>query len=312
VKVLWLSGDIHSPSFVQKDNNLYIVSGRFGTSDELFNKNAKDLITVEKISYINRQGTLIQINSDHTANIQIINQVQKTAGYDSNYIQWRATEIDEFSLLQNQPELISEKLDKILYGAILQKKLFDYEKIVVDNFNYQVSLGWVMIDRLFSDKTNFNVACNDIAAWLQSNIAAVKSSVSTVLVGLDFGGAIVASDLSIRLGIENICLPSKGPVASWTNKEHIDGATEKFGQYLKHKSEIIIIADVVATGRSLRTMIDKLKAIGNPDASFYCVALICDVRQEKKRKFNPVINSVWHLLWKFSPPGFFPKISCPL
>jgi hypothetical protein len=130
VKVLWLSGDIHSPSFVQKDNNLYIVSGRFGTSDELFNKNAKDLITVEKISYINRQGTLIQINSDHTANIQIINQVQKTAGYDSNYIQWRATEIDEFSLLQNQPELISEKLDKILYGAILQKNCLTMKKLL--------------------------------------------------------------------------------------------------------------------------------------------------------------------------------------
>lgn len=284
LKVVWLAGDIHNPSFMENENNLYVVSGRFGTASEIYEKDSDEKILVGAISYVNRQANLIQVGDDHQVEIYNVSQFQKSHRFNPHEIKWAASPITSPYSLLYQPELISRQLDKTLCRAIIDRKLFDLEKIVVDKSQKQVSWGWVAVDRLFSDMASLSMICTETVSWLTEKDPALPESEDTIFIGLDFWGSIVVSNLSILTGVKNICIPSKGGLDVWTTRELLNGASEKFTKLLRGKKKLIMVADVVATGKTLTRFIDKLRPLCEKEVELSCIALICDIHHEGRKE----------------------------
>lgn len=285
LKVVWLAGDIHNPSFLENENNLYVVSGRFGTASELYEKNSDDKILVGTVSYVNRQANLIQVGDDHHVDIYNISQFQKTHGFNPHEIEWSSSLLPGPHSLLYQPALISGQLDRTLHRAIIDRKLFDLDKTVVDEKQKQVSWGWVAVDRLFSDMASLSMICTETVNWLldKDRYPDLLESEETIFIGLDFWGSIVVSNLSILTGVKNICIPSKGGLDVWTTRELLQGASEKFARQLNGKKRLIMVADVVATGKTLMRFIEKLRPLCEKEIELSCISLICDIHHEARK-----------------------------
>jgi hypoxanthine-guanine phosphoribosyltransferase len=276
IKVLWLFGDTHQPAQMQMSTNIYVMSGRFGTTTKSVTP-----------SVIPRHAQIIHYKHNNEADIAILNHQPSVHTDESQDGVWKFSESDSHKLPMFQPELIfdgdseTHEFEKTIIQNIVSRDLYSFGRFVINQD--EVSLGWVSINQLLNQRDILAPLIKYSKEWiLQKRIYTDK----LLIIGVNFWGAIIASNLSTMLGCKNICCASRGDSQHHTINLLL--TNEKCCELLKATDSILIISDVVASGRTIHKIhsLFQKNCSGTPMPKFSSISVISDIRQEKKMNLN--------------------------
>ena len=124
---------------------------------------------------------------------------------------------------------------------------------------------------------------NQSRDWLKSKITP-DSFQNTILIGIDFWGAIIASQISVVTGLRNYLVGSRGDKKFYSLQEILDN--ENSDLKIEDIKNVVFITDVVSSGRTLENMHNKLvelfKSKNININSCYAISVISDRRQKKR------------------------------
>jgi orotate phosphoribosyltransferase len=276
INVLWLFGDTHQPAQMAMENNLYVMSGRFGTS-----------VKAMPSTIIPRHAQIIHYKHSNDVEISVLNYLPKSHKDASQDGTWKFADSDSHKLPMFQPELIvghdSEihEFENMIIQKIISRDLYTFGRYVINS--EEVSLGWVSINLLLNQRDILTPIIKNSKEWIiQKRIY----SEHLLIIGVDFWGTIIASNLSIMLSSNIICCASRGDLQHHTINLLLTDS--KCSEILEKYDSILIITDVVATGRT----IDKIHSLFEKNCSgkslpkFSAITVISDIRQEKKVNLN--------------------------
>lgn len=264
-KALWLAGDVHAPSNTLLSEQIYIVTGRLGGS------------TGSDDSQIARQAKLVIVGRGSEP-IEVIEAelVRITHQSHPHCTEWTATPrkigapIPDHTTVPMKPQSrppsnsaveyadgrAVDALDAVLESevrrTIQQERLYQLGRFVT--CTGAVSLSWVSIGPLLNLHRRNIVA--KMAAWIAPKLS---TSERVVLVGVDCWGAVLASNLSVLLGIPSFC------VAARARGEH-SAHEEKLGFVAKEilKADVIVcVIDVIATGHTIEYLHQGNRSAGD-------------------------------------------------
>jgi hypothetical protein len=177
-------------------------------------------------------------------------------------------------------ELIDVSLQDELMRTIRDSRLYHFARF--DTSKESCSLSWVSIGPLLNEGDILYSTINAMVGWLRTKIDFEKdeSFESSLLIGLDCWGAVIASQVSVQLGVPNLCVAERGGGEHYVAAETLVG--EVFEPIRKAKN-IILISDVVATGLSLKRVYAKI-CEGAPEArecQWLALSIICDDKQQR-------------------------------
>jgi hypothetical protein len=274
-QILWLFGDTHQPAQLIKNNHLFVMSGRIGTKVEDPCSNV--------YSIIDRQAKIIQYRSDNSITIRTLSY-SSTLHTDNDQLgTWSLGNAIEYKYKIDTAELIDQKIEKDIEKKIQDKKLYKFGRFVI-NDGEDVSLGWISINNLLTDSNLILLdIVNQSRDWLVAKIQKEKFS-NTLIIGIDFWGAIIASQISAVTGLRNYIVGSRGDKKFYSLQEILESETSELK--IDEIKNIVFITDVVSSGRTLENTHNKvveLFKIKNIDIeNCYAISVISDRRQKKK------------------------------
>lgn len=283
-KILYLFGDTHQSDKDERMNELLVMTGRIGTKiyDSSSDPHAQ-------LSFINREAKIIHYKSDNSVNLYPYYYHQETHQENESKGFWSPSEPIPVHYKIDRAETIHSKNDKMFEEKIIeyikQNELYEFGRFPVayeNNTEEKVSLGWVSINSLLSDR---NKILPEIALsskdWLYQKIEDKGQRSQLLFVGIDFWGSIIASQLSILTGNNNLCVPSRGEDGEYSITEIIN-----HGEDIENDlAYIVIITDVVSSGFTLSKMYKKIKNIiekKNKAVKYIAISVISDRKQKKK------------------------------
>lgn len=274
--ILWLFGDTHQGAQNVHNNQLFVMSGRIGTK-------VVDPIHKE-YSIISRQATVIDFDSDTTTKVRTIEY--KPAGYidDDQRGEWKLLEAEPYEYRIDTAELIDNVIQDDLIKVIKKGNLYKFGRFVINN-GEEISLGWVSINSLLTD-TSISILPDIVRksrGWIESKLGSDKKQ-STLIIGIDFWGAIIASQLSVATGMRNYIVGSRGNKNNYSLQEVLESSEPELR--IEEIKNIIFITDVVSSGRTIESIYIKLKEKYSDKGlninSYMAIAVISDRRQKKK------------------------------
>lgn len=184
------------------------------------------------------------------------------------------------ALLGEQIELIEASLQDELMRTIREERLYHFNRF--DTSKESISLSWVSIGPLLNEGDLLSSTINAMVGWLRRKIdfEQDENADSTLLIGLDCWGAVIASQVSVQLGVPNLCVAERGGGEHYVPSETLAG--EVF-QLIRKAKNIVLISDVVATGLSFTRIYSKI-CEGAPEARGYqwlALSIICDDKQQR-------------------------------
>lgn len=111
---------------------------------------------------------------------------------------------------------------------------------------------------------------------------------NSIFIGIDFWGAIFASQSSIIHNIENYCIATKSRSEHNILFEKPDFLCEKLYNKKEHLKSIVIFTDVISTGNTVISIQNKIKTclgLGN-SINWLAVSIISDIQQARKVELN--------------------------
>lgn len=284
--ILYLFGDIHKPDIEEVKNELLVMSGRIGT--KVSNNDG------EKESVISREATLIKYDATNHVSVQKFNYLQEDHDGDENTGYWKSLNPDEYEFTVIRAETIkmvdpSEEGEEVEYvedkilNSIARNKLYKIGKFQYENNGERkISMGWVSINKLLSkDSILLLDIVNQSKEWIYNKISEHENiSKNTLLVGIDFWGSIISSQLSIKTGCKNLCKANKGSDEHYSLFEIFN---EKDAKTISQETEnVILITDIVASGSTLNSVYSKIcKYLSKQDVNFYAISVLSDRYQDK-------------------------------
>ncbi len=251
------------------------MSGRIGTKVE--NPSSPSY------SVIDRQAQIIQYNSDNTTTIRTLRYASKQHIDNDQQGEWTLGNPINYSYKIDTAELINQETEKKIEDKIKEKKLYNFGRFIINN-GADVSLGWISINRLLTDSTVIlPELVNQSRDWVMSKIGKDKFS-NTLIIGIDFWGAIIASQLSANTGIRNYIVGSRGDKKFYSLEEVLESDTSAVR--IDEIKNIVYITDVISSGRTLDNTHKKIVGLFNSrniKIEFcYAISVISDRRQKKK------------------------------
>lgn len=315
-RMLWLSGDIHSPFQVELSSLQYFVStGRFGT--RVPNSNDFDQRDVSSIS---RQARYIDIGLGMEPTVTTFHYRSRGHQDNPHFGDWeskvssfrhsgKSTTIDgldtrrkeaDLSLAEAQvavapsnandirPSLTVEAITSNASPGSIGDRLIDlmqndslYSTGRFQTHKNEVSLAWVSIGPLLNYPKIIESVVGEMSTWIQAKCREYSCSAhDVVLLGLDCWGAVLASQVSIITGSHNYCIAARGRGQYSTNHELV---TTTVASAVKTATVVVMIADVVATGSTLRWVYDEIRSQNgvNKQQRWIASAIVCDPIQER-------------------------------
>jgi orotate phosphoribosyltransferase-like protein len=107
----------------------------------------------------------------------------------------------------------------------------------------------------------------------------------TLLVGIDYWGSIIAAHLSILTCLQNLPIPSRNDRNHYSKAELLEHNKDLFE---KKYSNIVIIIDVINTGKTVLKIIEDLREVLKLDkkCKFHCISVISDKMQKKEMSLS--------------------------
>lgn len=284
-KTIWLFGDIHRSEAYSINNNCYFYTGKFGG-------------IYDDDSQLRKQARIISFNdSTDIINYFIFNYEMPGHVKQPFYGQWECLsdsleihtgrnivkeDMAKEEIKNPKLQLISRDLENEILNCIQQQQLYFLGRFKTSSENNYV-LSWVSIAPLLNTKKILKSLINYMGIWLQNqlNIEQIWNTDDSIIIGLDSCGAILASQLSVRLGIMNFCIVSRADGKYHTQHEFI---RNEMIDVINSKKNIIIISDVISTGVSIKKIYDRISSqVKSPsDKKWYALSIIHDPTQKDK------------------------------
>lgn len=280
-QTLWLFGDTHESGKRHDQKQLFVMSGRIGTKLSI-DTSPKDQ------TQLKRQARVISYSENNQVTVHTFEFTQNNHEENLHLGHWTPTQKLPIDYKIDSAEVIPGKnspLEVSIIKIIKQKKLYRFDRFPVGED--QVSLGWVSVNKLLSDRNGILegilLASRE---WISSKIGKTKDAnwSDILLIGLDFWGSILSSQLSIMTGARNYCKASKGSDNFYSNRELFDNKIPS--EFLLGIKHIVLITDVVSSGDSIQGVADKIRnQLEQPSKSemkWHAISVISDRHQSKK------------------------------
>jgi len=280
--ILWLFGDTHQGAQNIYNNQLFVMSGRIGTKVVDPVKNEYDS------SILSRQANVIEYNSDATTQVRTIEFKPTGHRDDDQRGEWKLMEAEPYEFRTDTAELIDKEIQESLIRVIKKGRLYKFGRFVINN-GEDISLGWVSINSLLTDSSIaiLPYIVKQSRSWIESKIGSDKNQ-STLLIGIDFWGAIIASQLSVATGMRNFIIGSRGDKKNYSLQEVFESSEPELK--IEGIKNIIFITDVVSSGRTVESiykkLIEKYTDKGLNIDNYITIAVISDRKQTKKADFG--------------------------
>jgi len=274
--VLWLFGDTHQGAQNIHNNQLFVMSGRIGMKVVDPAKN--------EYSILSRQANVIEFDSDTSTQVRTIEFKPTGHKDDDQRGEWKLMEAESYEFKTDTAQLIDESIQEDLIKVIKKGKLYKFGRFVINN-GEDISLGWISMNSLLTDSSIAILPgiVRQSRAWIETKIGADKNQ-STLLIGIDFWGAIIASQLSVATGMKNFIVGSRGDKKNYSLQEVLESSEPEFK--IEEIKNIIFLTDVVSSGRTIETihkkLIEKYADKGLNIDNYIAIAVISDRRQKKK------------------------------
>ncbi len=274
--VLWLFGDTHQGAQNIHNNQLFVMSGRIGMK----------VVDPAKKEYsiLSRQANVIAFDSDTSTQVRTIEFKPTGHQDDDQRGEWKLMDAEPYEFRIDTAELIDESIQEDLIKVIKKGKLYKFGRFVINN-GEDISLGWVSMNSLLTDSSI--AILPDIVrqsrGWIETKIGTDKNQ-STLLIGIDFWGAIIASQLSVATGMRNFIVGSRGDKKNYSLQEVLESSEPELK--IEEIKNIIFLTDVVSSGRTIESihkkLIEKYTDKGLSIDNYIAIAVISDRRQKKK------------------------------
>ncbi|GAB3333014.1 hypothetical protein GCM10027429_13090 [Marivirga atlantica] len=287
---IWFFGDTHFPDHLFYESALFVMTGRFGGS-------------TNSESQLSRQCKVVNIDEgSNIKNIATYN-FRMTTHEDSAMNGYWSSEVSEIRTIQtskNDREVpvtktpiaptinfddidkISDTIEKKIIERIKNLDLYSFGRFKTSNDN--TSLGWISINQLLNEQKILSSIVSKSVSRIENLL---NHSVSeTAIIGLDFWGAIIGSQVSVRTGIKHFCLATRGHGQYHSNLEIKNTLLEEIIPNLK---SIVVFIDVISSGSTVNKTIEAIKQL-NGIIEFHLISVISNNNQLKS-EFSRNLNS---------------------
>lgn len=307
---LWLFGDGHLPQFWSFSKyHHFFMTGMFGGN--YIKTTFKDTSGQIKAYNKTNQAKVIECNLlDNTLVLHTYNY--STNQYENNphlgtwdHIASEIREVDNVfekysAMTKNEPtfstsahvnpdsvtQRISSSVEEEIISQIRDRKLYTFNRYATSST--EVSLGWVSINKLFEKNELLSRCIQKMAEWISKVLGSSFDRTNTIFIGIDFWGAIFASQSSIILNIENYCIATKSRNEHNILFEKPEFLCEKLSGKKNDLKNVVIFTDVISTGNtviSIQQKINDCLALRD-NINWIAVSIISDVKQPRKVEIN--------------------------
>jgi adenine/guanine phosphoribosyltransferase-like PRPP-binding protein len=285
-RTLWLCGDTHYSDHIKIDDVYFIMTGRLGTQSTKPSQ-ARRQAKCLRLSRSTNDTSVATFTFDPPGHVDVPDVGQWKAE-ESTVLELRRTDSGNVGPSASEPPIVGPKIvcrkvevfnaslqDQIL-ATISQRGLYRlgrYRTAIE-----AVSLSWVSIGPLMNEPGVFALTVDRMADWVKRMCESGASLCDSILLGLDSWGAILASQLSVLLGISNCSCITRTRGEHYSPTERL---SESLLANLRRHERVILISDVVATGSSIKYVYDLIyTASEHVPAEWIAASVLCDPTQE--------------------------------
>ncbi|MDP2237856.1 MAG: metallophosphoesterase [Bacteroidales bacterium] len=286
---IYFFGDGHIPDFTSYDElNHFILSAMFGSG------------VGSTPNQIAREAKIVEIEPEKQPKIYTLQF--KMRGYSDNPLigDWKYSESQirldkgnslvmsnseketEFiteSKVSKTPIVISKSIQDKIINRIAIEGLYSLDRYATSDT--KVSLSWIYTNRLLSDSNILSQITNRAFIWFIENIFKTDAKDKYAFIGVDYWGAIIASQVSIRTNVKSYCIASKAGANHHTYKESVNYLKYKKNDFIKVEN-IILFTDVIATGDTVCRKKNKIEdLLGKKIQNWFIVSIIADREQNR-------------------------------
>ncbi len=238
LRILWLAGDIHRPTFFNASSNgkLWVnVAGRLGNKKIGGHDPSCTVLTFGPRIKVER--LLIWRSEGH--------------GVSGHFGSWRIESRNRIKPIPTKGHTLpSVAIDDIVQAElrqeIVRRRLLSGGRFPAGK-NNDATLLWLRSDELLGNGGERVILDNVVLAFVEYIQSHFSKANEVLLVGLDSFGSLIASLASPTLGIPTVCVSTTGDAGIGTSAGLvISNAIKRHGE----RNELIIIEDVVRTGNS--------------------------------------------------------------
>lgn len=301
-KTIWLSGDIHREYQSIRRNVCYVTAGRIGTpTGRLDSHNRRQAVVVEisparlrvhrfryemeaHITHAEYGDWTPQIVFEDPPRAAIVTatvpgRAEASGGIESDRAALAPDSSTSSIVLRAKAafpfEILTEEGNQTIRREIIAKQLYTWGRFATSSD--EVLLSWVSIGPLMNVPKRLGATTRDMAAWLRSQLRHRNIDVEkAVLLGIDCWGAVLASQLSVVTGVRNFCIATRGRGEYHTSYEVI---SDEVTSAVNGADCVLLVTDVVATGRTLRWVYDKFHSDGKVRQSWLTLSILSDPKQ---------------------------------
>ncbi len=312
---LWLFGDGHLPDFWSfNEFNHFTMTGMFGGDflNPTYKNSAGDVIAYNKTN----EAKVIAIDSIGKTTFHTFRYRPKGYQYSPQLGEWegnlsgpRIVDNTSFANLKtvafekiktqtnDATPLSSQELKTILISGSVQEEIIDrvkeYRLYKFDRFaisQTHISLGWIKIFELFENRELLSRCIDKASEWLNKHNKFNLTPNDSALVGVDFWGSILASQISIRLGLKNYCISAKSNGKFVHSFETIPVVCKRLALNT-HLKNVVVLTDVVSTGNTIISIKNQIQELfQNSAMNFICISILSDKLHKKHGELNTFLE----------------------
>ncbi len=265
---IWFHGDIHASDQKVIENETFIATSKFGGPPDT--------------SQQRRQALFITVNESSISKIACSYEFP-THEQNPRLGDWSCSDLQELRVfvpveqskvnLPNTITAYNKEVETEILRLIKERELYKFGRFHV-NDEY-VSLGWVDINRLMSDKELLNRITDKCFELVKTKLGA--PCISTLFLGVEIIGGIIASQLSVRLNAKNSIIPIRSKFNHYSEFEFSHSSA--FDDII-HITDIVIFIDIISTGNTITTLIEEILS-KNGNINIHVITIITNNIENK-------------------------------
>lgn len=282
---VWFCGDIHRHGQFRERGMAFCTAGRFGVTTE------------SEHGEVRRQATVVRIENGQRVSARRFEYSVEGIRPEAHVGEWTARPVSFRRIVEEDDtpsprhvaregtltnlELIDPDFQHQLIADIDVHSLYHFGRFVTGED--LVSLSWISVGPLLGIGNNLATVAARMTSWVQERVLNQLElpASQVVLIGTDSWGAVFASQISVLTGIHNYCVALRGNGLHNAPEEQVDPSVLR---EILSSTAVILVADVVASGESLRRVHDAAISKLDPSRSgprWYAVSILCDALQDR-------------------------------
>lgn len=285
INKIWFMGDCHIPDHIQFEEAYFIMTGKFGGTTKISK--------IKYFSHIPRQCKIVSFCTEndqvpvHTFSFEAATHID-----NPNYGKWslKKSVIRSFRSIVDQNSvqkdtgsifhLIHAKTEESIITRIKEKDLYSFGRFVTSENN--TSLGWVNMNQLLNSSELLSNIVDKSLKYISDKLNIDFSS--CVIIGLDFWGSIIGSQISVRTGMKNFAVATRG---NGQYHSYFELSNTYLENELLHCREVVFVIDVISCGDTLNKLVNNCFRV-NENLVFHVISVISNASTIKIENFSNI------------------------